>query len=165
MVNSGDKSVWPDPVSPCCILTVSQGIAATVAVHQSQRDRNRETGNKGRKKKGGWKEGVSEGKQLQLRKIHKHCFFFSLMESKLKRSISISLFLCNVENVELAVKQICWDLVYYKYELLTDEREELWLLQSQLVSGRGGLNEALCKHDAGVTQWSPAPNCGPGKLL
>lgn len=30
MVNSDDKPVWPDPVRPCCIFTVSQGIAATV---------------------------------------------------------------------------------------------------------------------------------------
>lgn len=34
MMNGGDKSAWPDPVSPCCIFTVSQGIVATVTAHQ-----------------------------------------------------------------------------------------------------------------------------------
>lgn len=34
MLNGDDKSVWPDPASPCCIFTVSQGIAATVTAHQ-----------------------------------------------------------------------------------------------------------------------------------
>lgn len=36
MLNGGDKSVWPDPVSPCCIFAVSQGIAATVTAHQAR---------------------------------------------------------------------------------------------------------------------------------
>lgn len=36
MVNGGDKSVWPDPVSPCCIFTVSLGIAATVTAHHAR---------------------------------------------------------------------------------------------------------------------------------
>lgn len=35
MLNGGDKSVWPDPVSPCCIFTVSLGIAATVTAHHA----------------------------------------------------------------------------------------------------------------------------------
>lgn len=36
MLNGDDKSVWPEPVSPCCIFTVSQGIAATVTAHQAR---------------------------------------------------------------------------------------------------------------------------------
>lgn len=36
MMNGGDKSAWPDPVSPCCIFTVSQGIAATVTAHHAR---------------------------------------------------------------------------------------------------------------------------------
>ncbi len=35
MLNGDDKSVWPGPVSPGCIFTVSQGIAATVTAHQA----------------------------------------------------------------------------------------------------------------------------------
>lgn len=36
MLNSDDKSVWPGPASPCCIFTVSQGIATTVTAHQAR---------------------------------------------------------------------------------------------------------------------------------
>ena len=33
--------MWPDPVSPCCIFTVSPGIAATVTTHQAEIERER----------------------------------------------------------------------------------------------------------------------------
>lgn len=51
MLNGDDKSVWPDPVSPGCIFTVSQGIAATVTAHQAGEIENRERGSEGRREK------------------------------------------------------------------------------------------------------------------
>lgn len=53
MLNGDDKSVWPDPVSPCCIFTVSQGIAATVTAHQA-REIETEKGTRGGKRKMGF---------------------------------------------------------------------------------------------------------------
>lgn len=53
-LNGGDKSVWPDPVSPCYIFTVSQGTAVTVTAHPA-RDRI-EKGAGGESKMGGRKK-------------------------------------------------------------------------------------------------------------
>lgn len=126
MVNGGDKPVWPDPVRPCCIFTVSQGIAATVTAHQSRRDRNRERGNKGRQKKDGWKEGVKQYNYSKERFINID-------------SISARWKVNSKEVSPFPLNSSFWNLVCYKYELFTfPMRGKSYDFKSQLVSGRGG---------------------------
>lgn len=127
----------------------------------SQRDRNRKRGSKGRRRKDG-------GFFVVLMSL---LLLFQLSEnSKDRPQPPFTSFLSHrLVSKGSNAYMLAFGLLWVWTVHLPGEKWELWLFQSQPVSGRGGeswgQNEASWMHDAGVTHWSPGPNCGPGKLL
>lgn len=117
MLSGDDKSVWPDPVSPGCIFTVSQGIAATVTACQAGEIESTERGTEGRREK-----------DIGFFIL---CLLFSA--KKIYHNLPLPVF-PSYRGVQR------WHLVSHDCGLFIClvRRESCDLFQSQLVSGRGG---------------------------